>query len=107
MKTKIEDGIEYELIDSSIWYPKLKSKTGDIKLGEYGLMRLKYLEQNKSGLYEQLFLGGELFSHCKGLEIQAKQMKVTIVKQCLAKDMDIIQASEIAEETVKHDLIFS
>jgi len=40
--TKIEDGIEYELIDS-IWYPKLESKNGDIKLGGYGLMRLKYL----------------------------------------------------------------
>ena len=35
MKTKIEDGIEYELIDS-IWYPKLESKNGDIKLGGYG-----------------------------------------------------------------------
>ena len=106
MKTKIENGIEYKLIDS-IWYPKLESKNGDIKLGEYGLMRLKYLEQNKSRLYEQLFLGGELFSHCKEIELQAKQMKDTIVKQCLAKDMEGMQALEIAEETVKHDLIFS
>ncbi len=105
MKTRIENGIEYELI-GDIWYPKLESKNGNIRLGEYGLLRLKYLEQNKSGLYEQLFLAGELFSHCKELETQAKQMKYTIVKQCLTKDMDIMQALDIAEQTVKHDLIY-
>ena len=35
MKTRIENGIEYELI-GDIWYPKLESKNGNIKLGEYG-----------------------------------------------------------------------
>jgi len=105
MKTRIENGIEYVII-GDIWYPKLESKNGNIRLGEYGLLRLKYLEQHKSGLYEQLFLDGELFSHCKELEIQAKQMKYMIIKQCLAKDMDILQAFEIADETVKQEIVF-
>ena len=105
MKTRIENGIEYELIDD-IWYPILESKNGNIRLGEYGLLRLKYLEQSKSGLYERLFLDGELFAHCKEIEFQSKQMKYTIVKQCLAKDMNILQAFEIAEETAMHDLIY-
>ena len=67
---------------------------------------MKYLEQSKSGLYEQLFLDGKLFVHCKELELQAKRMKYTIIKQCLAKNMDIMQAFDIANETVKHDLIY-
>ena len=48
MKTRIENGIEYELI-GDIWYPRFESKNGDIRLGEYGILRLKYLEHNKSG----------------------------------------------------------
>jgi len=105
MKTKIENGIEYEMI-GDIWYPKLDSKNGDIRLGAYGMMRLKYLEQNRSALFEQLFLDGELFSHCKELEFQAKKMKNVIVKRCIAKDMNTQQAYEIAEEIVKHNLIY-
>lgn len=105
MKTRIENSIEYELI-GDIWYPKLESNNGGIRLGEYGLMRLKYLEQYKSGLYEQLFLGGTLFNHCKEVELQAKQMKYKIVKKCFAKDMNSLQAFDIADETVKNDLIF-
>ena len=105
MKTKIENGIEYKLI-GDIWYPKLESKNGGIRLGKYGIMRLKYLEWNKSALYEQLLLAGELFSHCKVIEVQAEQMKHTIIRHCHAKDLNIQQASEIADETVKHDIIF-
>ena len=105
MKTRIENSLEYELI-GNIWYPKLESKNRDTRLGSYGLMRLKYLEQNKSGLYEQLFLDGELFSHCKEIELQAKQMKYTIIKQNLAEDTNIMQAFDIADEKVKCDLIY-
>ncbi len=105
MKKRIENSIEYELI-GDISYPKLESKNGDTRLGAYGLMRLKYLEQNKSGLYEQLFLAGDLFSHCKEIELQAKQMKYMLVKQCITKYIDILQAFDIAEETVKQDLIY-
>lgn len=105
MKNRIENGIEYEFV-GDIWYPKLESKNGEIRLGEYGLLRLKYLEKNKSGLYERLFLDGELYNHCKEIELQSKQMKYTIIKQNLVKDMDIMQAFEIAEEAVKNDLIY-
>ena len=102
MKTIIENGIEYRQ-ENDIWYPNLKSKEEGIVLGKYGRMRKNFLEENYKYWFEILLIKGELFTHCKDIENQAKKIRETILKQFMQKDMSIIQSNEIAEEMVLHD----
>ena len=104
MKTKVENRIEYRL-ENNIWYPNLKMKEEGIVLGRYGMMRKHFLEQNYKYRFEIFLIKGELFTHCKDIEEKANEMKENIIKQCMQKDINIIQAHDIAEEMVQHDLV--
>ena len=37
-------------------------------LGKYGMMRRKYLEENRSGLYTRMILSGTLYEHLTGID---------------------------------------
>lgn len=105
MKTKIENGIEYTL-KNDIWYPIFKMKEDGIQLGKYGMMRKSFLEQHRQALYDRMALVGKLYAHCKEIEDQALILLKETIDHCNAKGMDIIQAFEVADEIVKHELIF-
>jgi len=51
-------------------------------------------------------LDNNLFNNCKEVELHAMKMKYKIVKKCFMKDINSLQAFDIADETVKNDLIF-
>jgi len=49
-------------------------------LGKYGMMRRKYLEENRSGLYTRLILNGTLMEHLQEIEETAQTRLETIME---------------------------
>ena len=49
-------------------------------LGKYGMMRRKYLEENRSGLYTRLILNGTLMEHLQEIEQTAQTRLETIME---------------------------
>ena len=43
-------------------------------LGKYGLMRQRYLEENRPGLYTRLMLSGKLMEHLQEIEQTAQNL---------------------------------
>ena len=52
-----------------------------ITLGKWGMMHKSYLEKHKKVLFSLLLGQGELYQHCAGIEIQARDMYDTLVEQ--------------------------
>ena len=48
-------------------------------LGKYGMMRRKYLEENRHGLYTRLILNGTLMEHLQEIEETAQTRLETIM----------------------------
>jgi hypothetical protein len=49
-------------------------------LGKYGMMRRKYLEENRSGLYTRMILNGTLMEHLQEIESTAQTRLETIME---------------------------
>ena len=49
-------------------------------LGKYGMMRRKYLEENRSGLYTRMILNGTLMEHLQEIEATAQTRLETIME---------------------------
>ena len=50
-------------------------------LGKYGMMRRKYLEENRSGLYTRLILNGTLMEHLQEIETTAQNRLESLMSQ--------------------------
>ena len=62
-KEIIENGIHYTL-HGDYYFPDLNfPEESRQSIGHYGRMRKAYLEEHRSGLYEQLLLSGKLYDH--------------------------------------------
>lgn len=49
-------------------------------LGKYGMMRRKYLEENRQGLYTRMILNGTLMEHLQEIEETAQNRLETIME---------------------------
>jgi len=105
METKIENGIEYRL-ENDIWYPSFKLKEEGINLGKYGLMRKNFLEEYHRCRFEVMLLTGELYTHCREVEEQAKVMEERLIKQYNAKGFNILSVPQIANEIIIKEIVF-
>lgn len=93
-----------------------------LPLGKYGLLRQRYLEENRPGLYTRLMLSGKLMEHLQEIEQTAqnrleslmneltKQAGVTEAlkaqdQMAWVQSMNALQAQ--AEETILSELIYA
>ena len=52
-----------------------------VRLGKWGMMYKDYLQKNKKGFFNTLFMQGKLYQHCAEIEKQARDMFNMLVKQ--------------------------
>jgi len=57
-----------------------------ITLGKWGMMHKSYLEKHKKVLFSLLLGQGELYQHCAGIEIQARDMYDRLIEQMKATE---------------------
>lgn len=50
-------------------------------LTKYGMMRKKYLEEHKSGMFTIMILNGNLWKHCLEIQEQAEQRMDLLIEQ--------------------------
>ena len=93
-----------------------------LPLGKYGLLRQRYLEENRPGLYTRLMLSGKLMEHLQEIEQTAQKrleslmsqlsMQSSVTEELKAQDqlawvqrMNALQAQ--AEEMILSELIYA
>lgn len=93
-----------------------------LPLGKYGLVRQRYLEENRPGLYTRLMLSGKLMEHLQEIEQTAQNrleslmsqlsMQSSVTEELKAQDqlawvqrMNALQAQ--AEEMILSELIYA
>lgn len=59
-------------------------------LGKYGRMRMRYLKENRPGLYTRLILNGKLMEHLQETEATA-QSRLDIIMSQLAKRNNVTE----------------
>ena len=59
-----------------------------VVLGKYGRARLKYIKENKRGLYTELMMNGALSSYLKGIDERCNHI-VTITVREMAKENNV------------------
>ena len=52
-----------------------------LPLGKYGLLRQRYLEENRPGLYTRLMLSGKLMEHLQEIEQTAQKRLESLMSQ--------------------------
>ena len=74
------------------YVPDLKLLQQDIKpLGKFGRMRLKYLKENSSYLYNNHLLNGTLNKHCSEVEEKAESRIAKLIES-MAKAENVTEA---------------
>ena len=93
-----------------------------LPLGKYGLLRQRYLEENRPGLYTRLMLSGKLMEHLQEIEQTAQNrleslmsqlsMQSSVTEELKAQDqlawvqrMNALHAQ--AEEMILSELIYA
>lgn len=95
--------------------------TEKLPLGKYGLLRQRYLEENRPGLYTRMMLSGKLMEHLQEIEQTAQKRleslmsqlskQASVTEELKARDqmawvqrMNALQAQ--AEEMILSELIY-
>ena len=52
-----------------------------LPLGKYGLLRQRYLEENRPGLYTRMMLSGQLMEHLQEIERTAQSRLESLISQ--------------------------
>ena len=87
-KEMIKNGIHYTL-HGDYYLPDLEVDSG-YSLGKYGMARMDYLEEHRSGLYTRLLLGGRLFDDLHQADVQAQHLLDTMIPQ-MAKEAGVTE----------------
>ena len=66
------------------------TETEQLPLGKYGLLRQRYLEENRPGLYTRLILSGKLMEHLQEIE-QTAQSRLERLISLLPKQAGITE----------------
>ena len=117
----IKNGIEY-VKNGDYLIPDLTAPEREYHIGKYGMLHKTYLKQNHRSLYSAMMIKGTLLEYLSEVDLSAKQMFDTIVKDMVSKQnvsekfkaenqlqwvgiMKNIKHS--AEEAVLHDIVYS
>ena len=123
-KTITENGISYTLDERTQTYlPDLfLPEEQEQPIGKYGQMRLNYLRENRSPMYQAMCLSGTLYPHLMEIEETAQKRLNTMLPEMKmsAGATEELKAADpqrwtglmnnlkhSAEETVLSDLIYS
>ena len=114
--------VEYHEGTDGMLYPNLTMREQeDYTLGKYGLMRKRYLEQQKRSRFQALILKDELWEHLVDVDKRGQQMEDQIVAQMAERhgvneqmkaerQMEWVQQMnsfiQSAQEIVMNDLIY-
>ena len=66
-------------------------------LGKYGMMRRKYLEENRSGLYTRMILSGTLYEHLTEIDETCHQRLDQMIPQ-MAKAEGITENLKVTDQ---------
>ena len=66
-------------------------------LTKYGLMRKKFLQEHRKGIYQGMILAGELKAHCLEIQEQAEQ-RIDFLAQQMAKAEGVDEALKAADQ---------
>ena len=81
-----KNGLYYTQI-GDYYYPNIVvDDTEKITLGKYGRARLRYLKENKKGLYTELLMTGKLTEHLKEIDLNSEQKVQNIIQDMAKKD---------------------
>lgn len=111
--------LEYVEIDG-LHYPQIETGMEELETGlsKYGILRLRYLHENKREMYREMLLTGKLALHCKSIDVNALGRSERIQADWLKEHpmppddtMERIrprtQALHIADEIVLAELIYT
>ena len=80
------NGLYYTKI-CDYYYPNIAvDNTEKVTLGKYGRARLRYLKENKKGLYTELLITGKLTEHLKEIDLNCEQKVHRIIQDMAKKD---------------------
>jgi hypothetical protein len=63
-----ENGIHYTLRGDYYFPDLIPEEEAHQLIGKYGLLRLKYLQKHRPGLYTRLLLSGKLYDHLQEID---------------------------------------
>ncbi|MBQ7371828.1 MAG: TnpV protein, partial [Blautia sp.] len=103
-------------------FPNLMTEPGTVTYGKYGMLRERFLKENRKNWYQSMMLSGKLENHLQEIDQRADERMERIVSQmAMAEGMTeklkgddpmawIARMNNIrnrAEETVLEDLIYN
>lgn len=94
-KEMVENGIHYTL-HGDYYLPDLEVEAG-YPLGKYGLARMKYLEEQRPGLYTRLLLSGKLYDDLHQADEQAHHLLNTMIPQ-MAKEAGVTELMKMMNQ---------
>ena len=94
-KELIENGIHYTL-HGDYYLPDLEVDPG-YPIGKYGMARMKYLEEQRPGLYTRLLLSGKLNDDLHQTDVQAHHLLDTMIPQ-MAQEAGITEALKAVDQ---------
>ena len=94
-KELIKNGIHYTL-HGDYYLPDLEVDPG-YPIGKYGMARMKYLEEQRPGLYTRLLLSGKLNDDLHQTDVQAHYLLDTMITQ-MAQEAGITEALKAVDQ---------
>ena len=94
-KELIENGIHYTL-HGDYYLPDLEVDPG-YPIGKYGMARMRYLEEQRPGLYTRLLLSGKLNDDLHQTDVQAHYLLDTMIPQ-MAQEAGITDALKAVDQ---------
>ena len=94
-KEMVENGIHYTL-HGDYYLPDLEVEAG-YPLGKYGMARMKYLEEQRPGLYTRLMLSGKLYENLHQVDEQAQHLLDTMIPQ-MAKEAGVTERMKMMDQ---------
>ena len=71
--------------------------TEKLSLGKYGLLRQRYLEENRPGLYTRMMLSGKLMEHLQEIEQTAQSRLESLMSQ-LSKQASVTEELKVQDQ---------
>ncbi|WP_407856204.1 TnpV protein [Enterococcus sp. N48-9.1] len=74
--------------ENGLLYPKMNQMAGNHELSKQEMMIQRYLQENQTALYHELYLSGELMTYLKNKEEQLKVREQKIFEELLQQKMN-------------------
>ncbi|MBO4898619.1 MAG: TnpV protein [Clostridia bacterium] len=67
--------------ENGILIPNLEAPKNEKQIGKYGMMRKKFLKQNRRAIYSAMMLTGTLMEHLSEIDSMAREQVQSMVKK--------------------------